>query len=178
MVILFFPFSLVDRFLHLWFFMAPVVSTDYPFLDVKWPPRSFGLLPFRWDLVTDYAVGLSIRGGNLTTRTTLMSVPRWLFIKCRHLQRPKLGAFEPLVSSCLPGHPRPEWLPGGVAFVWMRTVAWASIALHIQPILAAAFDCTSMGGFSSRIACICCPFCIYRQPFERRPCGLRPTPCV
>jgi len=67
MVIFFFPFSLFDRFLHLSFFMAPVVSTDYPILDVNWQPQSFGLLAFRWDLVTDYAAGLSIRGGNLTT---------------------------------------------------------------------------------------------------------------
>jgi len=55
--------------------MAPVVSTDYPFLDVKWQLQSFGLLAFRGDLVTNYAAGLSIRGGNLTTRTPLLSVP-------------------------------------------------------------------------------------------------------
>jgi len=72
MVILFFPFALVDRFLHLSCFMAPVVSTDYPFFDVKWQPLSFGLLAFRWDIVTDYAAGLSIRGGNLTPRTPLL----------------------------------------------------------------------------------------------------------
>jgi len=55
--------------------MTPVVSTDYPFLDVKWQPLSFGLLAFGWDIVTDYAAGLSIRGGNLTTQTPLLSVP-------------------------------------------------------------------------------------------------------
>ena len=47
--------------------MTPVVSTDYPFLVVTWQTLSFGLLAFRWDIVTDYAAGLSIRGGNLTT---------------------------------------------------------------------------------------------------------------
>ena len=53
--------------------MAPVVSTDYPvFLDVKWQPLSLGLLAFRWDIVTDYASGLSIRGGNLTTRSPVL----------------------------------------------------------------------------------------------------------
>jgi len=45
MLIFFFPFGLVDRFLHLYFFMALVVSTDYPILDVNWQPLSFGLLP-------------------------------------------------------------------------------------------------------------------------------------
>jgi len=54
--------------------MAPVVSTDYRFLDVKWQPLSFGLFAFSWDIVTDYAAGLSIRGGNLTTRTQLLLV--------------------------------------------------------------------------------------------------------
>jgi len=94
--------------------MAPVVSTDYPFLDLKSQPLSFGLLAFRWDIVTDYAAGLSIRGGTLTTRSPLFSVPRSLFIKYLHRQKPMLGAFAPLVLSFLPGHPRPEWLPGGV----------------------------------------------------------------
>jgi len=56
--------------------MAPLVTTDYTFLDVKWQPRSFGPLAFWGDLVTDYATGLSIQGGNLTTRTPLLSVPR------------------------------------------------------------------------------------------------------
>jgi len=111
--------------------MAPVVSTDYPILDVNWQPRAFGLLAFRWDLVNDYAAGLSIRGGNLTTRTPLLSVPESLFIKCRHLQRPKLGAFAPLVVSFLPGHQWPQWLPGGVVLAGMRTVVWALIALDI-----------------------------------------------
>jgi len=58
--------------------MAPMVSTDYPFLfllDVKWQPQFFGLLAFQWDSVTDYTAGLSIRGGNLTTRTPFLSVP-------------------------------------------------------------------------------------------------------
>jgi len=55
--------------------MAPVVSMDFPFLDVKWQPLAFGLLAFQGDIVTDYAAGLSIRGGNLTTRTPLLSVP-------------------------------------------------------------------------------------------------------
>jgi len=55
--------------------MAPVVSTNYPFLDVKWQPLSFGLLAFQWDIVTDYAAGLSIRGGNLTTQSPWLSVP-------------------------------------------------------------------------------------------------------
>ena len=55
--------------------MVPVVSTDYQFLDVKWQLRSFGLLAFQWYIVTDYAAGLSIRGGNLTTQTPLLSVP-------------------------------------------------------------------------------------------------------
>ena len=55
--------------------MTPVVSIDYSLLVVKWQPLSFGLLAFRWDIVTDYAAGLSIGGGNLTTRTLLLSVP-------------------------------------------------------------------------------------------------------
>jgi len=55
--------------------MVPVVSMDYPFLGVKWQPLAFGLLAFRWDIVTHYAGGLWIRGGNLTTRTPLLSVP-------------------------------------------------------------------------------------------------------
>jgi len=55
--------------------MAPVVSTDYLFLDVKCQPRCFDLLAFRWDLVSDYAAGLSIRGGNLNTRTPSLSEP-------------------------------------------------------------------------------------------------------
>jgi len=55
--------------------MAPVVSTDYPILDINWQPRSFGLLAFLWDLVTDYAAALSIRGGNLNTRSQWVSVP-------------------------------------------------------------------------------------------------------
>jgi len=66
MVVFSFPFGLVDRFLHLQFFIAPVVSTDYPFLDVKWQPLSFCLLAFRWDIVTAYPAGLAIQGGNLT----------------------------------------------------------------------------------------------------------------
>jgi len=55
--------------------MAPVVSTHYKFLEVKWQPLFFGLLVFGWDIVTDYAAGLLIRGGNLTTPTPLLSVP-------------------------------------------------------------------------------------------------------
>jgi len=56
--------------------MAPVVSMDYPFVfDVNWQPLSFGLLAFQWNIVTDYAAGLSIRGANLTTHTPLSSVP-------------------------------------------------------------------------------------------------------
>jgi len=55
--------------------MPPVVSTDYPFLDVKWQPVFFALLALRWNMVTDYAAGLSIDCSNLTTRTLLMSVP-------------------------------------------------------------------------------------------------------
>ena len=71
--------------------MAPVVSTDYPFLDVKWEPLSFGLLAFRWDIVTDYAAGLSIRGGNLTTRTPLLSVPGSLFYKMSSSSKAQAG---------------------------------------------------------------------------------------
>jgi len=55
--------------------MAPLVSTEYPLLAVKWQPLSFGLFRFPWDIVTDYAAGLSIRGGNLTTRSPWLSVP-------------------------------------------------------------------------------------------------------
>ena len=57
------------------FFIVPVVSTDYPFLNLKRQPVSIGLLAVRWDIVTDYPAGLSIQGGNLTTRTPLLSVP-------------------------------------------------------------------------------------------------------
>jgi len=52
-----------------------MVSTDYPFLDLKWQPLSLGLLAFRWDIVTDYAACLAIRGGNLTTLSPWLSVP-------------------------------------------------------------------------------------------------------
>ena len=56
--------------------MVPVVSTDYPFLAVKWQPVSiFGFSALQWEGMTDYTAGLSIRGGNLTTRTLLLSVP-------------------------------------------------------------------------------------------------------
>jgi len=75
MIVFSFPFSLVHRFLHLSFLMAPMVSADYPFLDVKCQLLSFGLLAFRWDIVTDNAAGLSIRGSNLSTRTPFLSVP-------------------------------------------------------------------------------------------------------
>jgi len=88
--------------------MVLVVSMDYPFLVVKWQLVSFfGFLAFRWDSFTHYAAGLSIRGGNLTTRSPLLSVPGSLFTKSRHPQKRKLGAFEPLVVSFLPGHQRP-----------------------------------------------------------------------
>jgi len=46
--------------------MVPMVSTHNPFLDEKWELLSFGLLAFCWNGITDYAGGLSIRGGNLT----------------------------------------------------------------------------------------------------------------
>jgi len=158
--------------------MPLVVSTDYPFLDVKWQPVSFGLLPFQWDMVTDYAAGLSIRGRNITTRTLLSSVPESLFIICRHLQRPKLGALAPLASSFLPGHQRPQWLPGGVVLARMRTVVCTLMALNIQPTLVSAFDNISKRGFSFHIACIHCQLSVYRQRFDRHPGGPLPTPCV
>jgi len=66
MVVFSFPFGLVNHFLHLQFFIAPVVSTDYPLLEVKWQPLCFCLLAFWWDIVTAYATGLAIQGGNLT----------------------------------------------------------------------------------------------------------------
>ena len=55
--------------------MAPVVSTDYPILDINSQLRSLGLLAFGSDLVTAYAAGLSIRRGNLTTQSPWLSVP-------------------------------------------------------------------------------------------------------
>jgi len=106
-----------------------MVSTDYPILDVNWQPLSWGLLP----------------SGGISSPTTpqvfrfeaAISLPahrscRYVddfFIKCRHRQKPMLGAFAPLVLSFLPGHEQPQWLPGDVASVRMRTVVWASIAL-------------------------------------------------
>jgi len=146
--------------------MAPVVSTDYPFFDVKWQRRSFGLLAFRWDLVTDYAACLAIRGGNLTTRTPLFSVRGRPFIQYGHLQRPKLGAFAPLASRFLPRHQRPQWLPGGVALSRMRTVVWASIALDILPPLVSASNSISQHGFSFHTARIRCQISVYRHHFD------------
>jgi len=134
--------------------MVPVVSTDNSILDSKSQPLCFGLLALWWDIVTNYAAGLAIRGGNHTTRTPLLSVPGLPFIKCRYIQRPKLGAFEQLVLSFLLGHQQPQWQPGSVALVRMWTVVWASLALNISPILAPVFDRISQRGFSFRIACI------------------------
>jgi len=154
-----------------------VVRTDYPFLDVKWQPVSFSLLAFRWDIVSNYAPGLSIQGGTHTTRTPLLSVPGCLFIKCRHLQRPKPEACAPLALSFLPGHQLPHWLPGRVVLARMQTVVWALIALDIEPILVSVFDRISKRGYSFRIACIRCQIAVYRQPLDRCPAELLPTPC-
>jgi len=158
--------------------MAPVVSTDYPILDVNWQPRSFGLLAFRWDLVTDYAAGLSIRGGNLTTRSPWLSVPGCVFIKCRHRQRPKVGAFAPLALSFLPCHQRQQWLPGGVVLARRPMVVWVLIALDTPQKLVSVFDSVSKDGSSSRIACIRCQISFYRQLSDRRSGVLLPTPYV
>jgi len=154
------------------------VSTDYPILDVNWQPRSFGLLAFRCDVVTDYAAGLSIRGGNLTTRSPWLSVPGCLFIKCHHRQRPKPGAFAPLASSFLPCHQRQQWLPGGVVLARIRMALWVSIALDTPPILVLVFDSVSRGGSSFHIACIRCQISVNRQLSDRRPGVLPPTPYV
>jgi len=75
MVIFSFPLVSSTAFFTRDFVLTPVGSTDYSFLDVKWQPLSFGLLAFRWDGNSGYAPGLSIRGGNLTTRSPLLSVP-------------------------------------------------------------------------------------------------------
>ena len=60
---------------------------------------------------------------------------------------PTLWAFEQLVVSFLPGHQRPQWLPGGVVLAQMRTMVWASLALDIPPILASVFDSISKHDF-------------------------------
>ena len=158
--------------------MAPVVSTDYPILDVNWQPRSFGLLP----------------SGGISSPTTpqvfrfeaATSLPEHrrcpylddFFIKCRHLQKPRLGAFAPLASSFLPCHQRQQWLPGGVVLAQMRMVVWALIALNTPPILVSVFNSVSRRCSSSRIACIRCQTSVCRQPSHRRPRVLLTTPYV
>jgi len=107
-------------------------------------------------------------------------VGTWMtcFIKCRHLQKPTLGAFAPLVVSFLPGPQRPQWLPGGVILARMRAVFWALIALDIQPIHVPASDSISKRGFLFHTVCIRCQIFAYQQPADRRPCGHLPVPCV
>jgi len=101
-----------------------------------------------------------------------------IFTESRHPQRPRLGASKLLCLSILPGHPRPQWLRGGVALARLGLVVWASLALYIQLILVVAFDCVSKSGVSFRITCIRCQIPVYPQTSDRRPCGLLPTPCV
>jgi len=158
--------------------MTHVVSTDYPFLDVNWQPRSFGLLAFRWDHVTDYAAGLSIRGSNLTTRIPLLSVPGSLFYKMSSSSKAQAGGlctarFElsPLRSTATVatrGHRFGANAEGRLGFV----------ALDTPPILVSVFDSVSRRGFSSHIACIHCQTFVYRQPSDRRPGVLPTTPYV
>jgi len=152
------------------------MSTAHPSFVVEWQPVSFlcfcslrvGFLHRvrcrSFDSRRQPHYPVSVAAGTWTTVFT---------ISCRP-QKPRLGAFEPLVFSVVPGHLRPQCLPGGVALVRMWCVVWASIALDIQPILVPAFDSISRHGFSFRIACIRCPISVYRQPFDRRPCGLLP----
>jgi len=148
-----------------------------PHFGCKLAPAILWSFALWWDIVSDYATGLSIRGGNLTTRSPWLSVRGSLFIKYRHLLEPMLGAFAPLVLSFLRGHERPQWLPVDVASVRMRTGVWASIALGMPtPVLA--LDCISSCGFSFRTVCIRWPISACRQAFDRRPGGLLPTACV
>jgi len=86
-----------------------------------------------------------------------------VFTISRRPQEPRLGAFEQLDLCLLPGHPRPQWVPGGVALVRMRTVVWALLALDIQPLLVPALVSICNRGFSFRIACLCCQISVYRQ---------------
>jgi len=46
-----------------------------PILGRKMATTILWSFAFRWDIVTDYAAGLSIQGGNLTTRSPWLSVP-------------------------------------------------------------------------------------------------------
>jgi len=116
----------------------------------------------------------------LEAATSLPKHPRcWdlddVFTKFCHPQWPMLGAFEPLGLSFLSGHLHPQWLPGGVACVRIRPLAWVLPALDIQPMLAPAIETISKCGFPSRTACICCHSFFCRQVFDQRPRGLRPT---
>jgi len=89
-----------------------------------------------------------------------------------------LGAFAPLALSFLHCHQRQQWLPGGLVLARMWTVVWALIALDTPPILVSVFDSVSKDGSSSRIACIRCQISVYRQPSDRPPAMLPPTPYV
>ena len=176
---LLFHCSPVDRFLRLWLFMVPVVSTDYPFLLVKWQPVSFFVfLPFRCDSFTNYATCLLIRGRNLPSQSPLLLVPGSPLTKSCHPQKPMPGVFVPLVLSFLPGHLRPQWPPGGIASVPTIPVVCTLLALDIPLIPVLAFDRTSKRGFLVCIVCIPCLIFVDQQPFDRRPCGLLPIPCV
>jgi len=134
--------------------MVPVVSTDYSFLAVKWQLVSF----FLFSLAVGFLHRLHPRVFNSRRQPhypNTVVVATWMtFIKCYHLPKPKLGAFQLLVSCFLPSHQRPQWVGWGVISAWARTVVWPLLALHIQPILVPACDSISMRDFSFRTGCI------------------------
>jgi len=88
--------------------MVPVVSTDYPFLAVKWQPVSiFGFLALQCEGMTGNTAGLSIRGSNRTTRTLLLSVPGSLLSNVVSFKSPSWGPLNRLscaFSLAINGH--------------------------------------------------------------------------
>jgi len=98
------------------------------------------------------------------------------FIKYCFLQNPKLGAFELLISSFLPGHQRPQWLPECVVSAQMRTVVWVLLALGTQPILVSALATIAMRDCSLRTGCIRFPIFACRPFLTKAFVGFCPYP--
>jgi len=91
-------------------------------------------------------------------------------------QGPGGGAFVPRIWRFLPGHLRPQRLPGGVVSAPMRTDVWVLQALDVQPILVPAVDSISKRDFSFHTGCISGLIFAWRQLSDRCLCGLLPTP--